>query len=187
MHNFKTHILIPKFYYLDYKTVKVKNKKQKETVVKVPTICFTSTLIICPPQRCGTWAGRDSTRAIENCLDLYHNIVIVLTIHIAKYSITALASSLDNVTLRKKTMSKIQDGPVPLDDNLKSLTKEIRAMRLDLDSFSIDVSSRLETIVYALQETAKRIDVLEIKPESLERKNSDLEVMVLEDRVATTT
>lgn len=95
--------------------------------------------------------------------------------------------SIENITVRKKSTPKTLDTPLaPVDETLSALAKEIRAMRLALDSFRADFSTRLDNITSSLLETREKIDALEIHQEKLEGKNTDLEITVraLEERIA---
>lgn len=95
--------------------------------------------------------------------------------------------SIENITLRKKTTPKTVDSSLPpVGDDLSTLAKEIRAMRLTINIFRDDFSSRLDNIATSLLETGQRIDALESKQEKLEGRNTDLEITVraLEERIA---
>lgn len=96
-------------------------------------------------------------------------------------------ASIENITVRKKSTPKTLESPLPLvDESLSALAREIRAMRLALDSFRADFSTRLDNITSSLLETRDKIDALETKQGKLESRNTDLEITVqaLEERIA---
>lgn len=94
------------------------------------------------------------------------------------------SASIENITVRKKSTPKAFDSPA--DDSLSALAREVRAMRLALDGFRSDFSTRLDIITTSLLETREKINILEGKQEKLEIRNAELEITVgtLEERIA---